>query len=414
MTAVGDVPASPAGATTATGPVVTTSTDPVVVGDGTTAASRARSRWHRARWPLAVLTMIVAVGVFTALVQPRTSQVPLAPDNPQPAGARAAAQILGDQGVDVTLVRTSAEAVARARAGTTLLITTTYLLSDEQVAELAATEADLVLTAPDWWALDALTDGSVDTADTTASTALPAGCDDPDAQAAEEIRSTGYGLTALAPDVVICFTTYPGTGAYAAWDGGDRRVVAVDDATLLTNERLTEDGNAALVLRMLGHHEQLTWYIPTFGDAGAAPTSPAFTELLPDWALPVAAQLMLVVLALALWRGRAFGRIVTEPLPVTVRAAETTRGRGRLYRRSRSRGHAAAALRAGTARRVAARIGLPRTAGAPEVIDATARATGHSTEQVAGLLYGPPPTDDDGLLQLARQLDELESEVHRT
>src|SRR5665647_2284492 len=99
---------------------------------------------------------------------------------------------------------------------------------------------------------------------------------------------------------------------------------------------------------------------------------------------------------------------------VTVRAAETTLGRGRLYRRARSRGHAGAALRAGTARRAAARVGLPRSAGATDVIDALARATGRPIEQVAGLLYGPPPTDDAGLLQLARQLDELESEVHRT
>ena len=35
-------------------------------------------------------------------------------------------------------------------------------------------------------------------------------------------------------------------------------------------------------------------------------------------------------------------------------------------------------------------------------------------EEVAGLLYGPPPKDDAGLAQLARRLDELESEVHRS
>ena len=91
-----------------------------------------------------------------------------------------------------------------------------------------------------------------------------------------------------------------------------------------------------------------------------------------------------------------------------------TRGRGRLYRRSRSYGHAAAALRAGTATRAAARVGLPRTAGALAVIDALARATGRSSDEVAALLYGPPPTDDVGLAQLARRLDELESEVHRS
>ena len=35
-------------------------------------------------------------------------------------------------------------------------------------------------------------------------------------------------------------------------------------------------------------------------------------------------------------------------------------------------------------------------------------------EQIEALLYGPPPTDDNGLAQLARDLDHLESEVHRS
>ena len=56
---------------------------------------------------------------------------------------------------------------------------------------------------------------------------------------------------------------------------------------------------------------------------------------------------------------------------------------------------------------------LPRSAGAVAVIEALAGATGRSTDHVAALLYGPPPTDDAGLTDLARRLDDLESEVHR-
>jgi hypothetical protein len=108
------------------------------------------------------------------------------------------------------------------------------------------------------------------------------------------------------------------------------------------------------------------------------------------------------------------GRVVAEPLPVTVRAAETSRGRGRLYRRARARGHAAAALRAGTARRCAVRLGLPRSATGPAVINALTESTGRSATEIGGLLYGPPPTTDDELGHLTRALEELESEVHRT
>ncbi len=128
----------------------------------------------------------------------------------------------------------------------------------------------------------------------------------------------------------------------------------------------------------------------------------------------LALQLLLVAVVAALWRGRRLGRLVTEQLPVVVRAGETTRGRGRLYRRARSYGHAAAALRAGTAARSAARLGLPRSAPAPAVIDAVARAASRAPQDVEALLYGPPPTDDRGLARLARDLDHLESEVHRT
>jgi len=135
---------------------------------------------------------------------------------------------------------------------------------------------------------------------------------------------------------------------------------------------------------------------------------------LPPWLGPLLAQLAVLTGVLAWWRARRLGRLVTEPLPVTVRASETTLGRGRLYRRARSRGHAAAALRAGAASRMALRVGLPRSAGATAVIDGVAGATHRTTADVAALIYGPPPSDDANLLRLAGQLDKLESEVRRS
>ncbi len=145
------------------------------------------------------------------------------------------------------------------------------------------------------------------------------------------------------------------------------------------------------------------------GDGGASPT-----DLLPPWATVLGFQALIVALTAALWRGRRLGPVLAERLPVVVPAAETVRGRGRLYRRSRSYGHAAAALRAGTATRLATRLGLPRSADAPATIDAVARATGTPADEVARLLYGPPPADDAGLALLADELDILESEVHRS
>ena len=88
-------------------PVVTV--HEAVVGDGTSARSRSARRWRRARWPLALLALVVVAGILSALPEPRTSTLTLAPDNPGPLGARAAAQILGREGVDVRYVRDIAD-----------------------------------------------------------------------------------------------------------------------------------------------------------------------------------------------------------------------------------------------------------------------------------------------------------------
>ncbi|MNW56635.1 hypothetical protein D3C74_343630 [compost metagenome] len=151
--------------------------------------------------------------------------------------------------------------------------------------------------------------------------------------------------------------------------------------------------------------------MPSLTDDTISEDVGAGTGALPPWVTVVLVQLLVVAFFAALWRGRRLGRLVTEDLPVVVRASETTRGRGRLYRRSRSRGHAAAGLRAHSADRMASRLGLPRSAAAPALIDAIVRATHRPAEQVAHLLYGPPPADDAALLELARHLDQLESEV---
>jgi len=169
------------------------------------------------------------------------------------------------------------------------------------------------------------------------------------------------------------------------------------------------------VLRALGRHQLLVWYIPSSEDlAPIQSDAPPAGDLVPPVVRVLALQLLLVAAFAAFWRGRRLGRIVTERMPVVVRSGETTRGRGRLYRRARSYGHAAAALRAGAAARSTTRLGLPRSAPPPVVIDALARATGRPRPQIEGLLYGPPPTNDLGLAQLARDLDHLESEVHRS
>lgn len=402
-----------------TAPAPTALPDGTVLGDGTTARSRAGRRWRRSRWVLAVVG-VLAIGVLAAVLPaPVRSTIPLAPDNPQPNGARALAEVLGDQGVSVRYVRTTAAAVDAAGPGTTLLVTSDWLLSDGQIDAVAGTGADLVLLDPSGIAAERLLPGLTTAWTGTATDALlePA-CQDPDAVAAGAVVASGAGFVADGGDLpagtALCYPL-PGTDAvlYAAADVDGHRVVLLGDAALVTNAGIAQEGNAALALRALGRHDDLVWYVPTASDAGDGGGA-GLGDLLPPVVPLLLGQVIVVVLALALWRGRRLGRVVVEQLPVVVRAAETTRGRGRLYRTSRSAGHAAAALRAGTADRLARRLGLARSADAPAVIDAVARAAGRDPVEVRDLLYGPPPPSDAGLDLLARRLDQLESEVHPT
>ena len=126
-------------------------------------------------------------------------------------------------------------------------------------------------------------------------------------------------------------------------------------------------------------------------------------------------------LGLVLWRGRRFGRLVPEPLPVVVRAVETTESRGRLYRRARDASRAGATLQQATRVRLADYLGLPRpgpsisSRGADQaLVSAVSAATGRPVGEVGALLLGPPPTQDDHLLGLAAELAALEKEVRRS
>ncbi|MEP7766053.1 DUF4350 domain-containing protein [Sanguibacter sp. 25GB23B1] len=404
----------------------------------TTAAGVVRARLQSWRWPIAgVLALLLSVAV-TALLTPERSAVRFAPDSPEPDGGQALAQVLEDQGVDVTSTTSVAEAIGAAGPGTTLLVANDYGMTDDVARSLLETGATIALVAPG----DALLAAA--TAEVTHARRSPdpaptvARCTDPDARAAGSITSLGTGFEAAAePDdapstsggAVLCFTSEAGASHYAVFpsqvvptstDGAGTTagsevtapvVRALDDAGPLTNEQITTEGNAAIGLRMLGHEERLVWLIPE--RPVAALEGGGIGDLLPPWAGALLAQLAVIALVCALWRGRRLGPLVAEDLPVTVPSSETALGRGRLYRRARAWGHAAAALRAGAAHRMATRLGVPRSAGAPTVIDAITRATHRPSAQVAGLLYGPPPADDADLARLAIELDQLESEVHR-
>lgn len=438
-------PAAPSAWAPSSATVTTASATIVAVrGDGTTGTSRIMARLRSWRWPAAGLGAALLAGAILVSLATEQSTVPFAPDNPSPAGGMALAQVLEQQGVEIVYTTSVAEAVGASGPGSTLLIANDYGMPDDDVASLLETGSNIVLVAPGPALLAAATTEVRHAGATPTGAAHPAQCLDPDAQAAGSITSSGAGFRRAvgpesgalpwSPTADLCFSdpaeaTSPSahyavflldsaarmqveTGRLnAAEPSGASFARALDDDTPLTNVSVTDVGNAALGLRMLGQSERLVWLLPERPQAMS--TGGGLMAMLPPWTAAVGAQLLLLALVTALWRGRRLGPLATEGLPVVVQASETTRGRGRLYRRSRSHGHAGAALRARTTDRMATRLGVPRSAGADAVIDAVSRASHRPAQQVGALLYGPPPASDVELTRLATDLDQLESEVHR-
>jgi hypothetical protein len=231
---------------------------------------------------------------------------------------------------------------------------------------------------------------------------------EPGCELAEAVRAGSVrlgGEYAGGPPDTTC---YDGALVVTTLEDG-QRLVLLGSSDPFTNRYLDEDGNAALAVGLLDHHPDLIWYRPV-AETDATEARP-LSELLPGWVQPVAWQLFIAALVAVWWRSRRMGRVVTEPLPVIVRAAETTEGRARLYRRGRARGHAAATLREAAAVRLRQRLGLPVDAGVAALSEGLAARTGRSVSDVATLLGGPEPPDDAALVRLADELDALEMEV---
>ena len=331
----------------------------------------------------------------------------LDPEGRGPAGAQALAQLLRQQGVEVTVVRDRAAAAALLDPDTTLVTTEPFALSDEAVEDLLAGARSAVVLSPGSRTLRLL--GVGEQAGNGTGTTDP-GCALPEFARVGAIAPGG--LYTAAGGVTSCFESGDGAAVLVSERDGQRRAV-FDGARLLSNEHLAEDGNAALGLALLGQQGKVVWYVPSFDDTDQEGADPEATlsSLTPAWVTPVIVLLMVTAVVAAIWRGRRFGPLVTESLPVMVRASETMQGRARLTAKAADARHAAVAMREGTAVRLAARLGLALGAAPETVADAAADRVRASRSSVRDLLTGPLPATDPELVAFARRLAALETAV---
>ncbi|KRB76852.1 hypothetical protein ASE01_08760 [Nocardioides sp. Root190] len=374
-------------------------------------------------WLLIGIALLLALGVAVWTTNgSERYPTPLDPRNPGPEGAQALAEVLEDEGVDVEVVR-SAEVFDETAIDdrTTVLVTATDGLSPSTLERMrnSATAGRIVLVDPAYALVREINK------DLQAITVFP------DALDAECTGSPGLDgfdgldglrlevdqLTVLSDDGAggpldgaACFAASGGS-ALAEVSGENLVLFGAGDA--LGNDQVTRADNAAIALRLAGGTDRLVWYVPDPTDA-EADEAVAISSLLPRWIGPGLWLTALALVALVLWRARRLGPLSTEPLPVVVRAVETARSRGRMYRRSGDREHVARSLRRAARNDLAARLRLDRRAEPAAVVEAAARHLGVAAEPLDTLLNDHrPPASDQDLVRLAEELARLRREVRR-
>ncbi|SBT54764.1 DUF4350 domain-containing protein [Micromonospora narathiwatensis] len=405
------------------------------------APARARRRVHRLLIPLGLaVLLIVATLVFHAVDQPdATDRGFLSPAATGDDGGSRLAEALRAQGVTVRRETDIRQALRAAQAGpATLFVPAPDLVHPGTVAALANLPpgSRLVLVDPSRWLLAGL-----DVPLTPAERRWATRATSPDADGRRCPLAEADRAGTAAADRQR-YATRGSATADRCYSGGLVRVrwrtelVVIGTSDPFRNDRIDEWGNRALATGLLGGDRPLVWLdlpgaTPAPGgpgwspgtDGDGRPTRPSqrpddradspqhqdnpLWDAFPTWFWALLVQLALAGLLVMLWRARRLGPPVPEPLPVTVRSAETVLGRARLYRRAGARGPAAETLRAAALARLRPRLNLPADTPPAEVAALVAEYAGEDVERVGELLHGAEPTTDQELLELARDLDAL-------
>lgn len=411
-----------------------------------------------------VLALAALTGIAHAVQQPDpTDSSFLSPTSDAGDGARLLADGLTGSGVQVEVQTTSAGVLSAASSGpdATVFVTAPELISPYYLQRLAALPSRfrVVLVAPSPRELGAAgLDVRVGGPRWTAAAPEP-GCAADFATAAGPAAAQRRVYDAVGyDDPVRCYAD--GLVEFATLGAEVTLVGAVDP---FRNDRADEHGNRALAVGLLARSPRVIWLdlhrrepAPTvsptpepepepdpwsteepspwdegdYGDGTGAPNDsedgpqrndPGGTEarggssgggnpLAQAFPPAVWATLVLLVLAgiaLAAASARRLGAPVVEPLPVRVRAAETVRGLGGLYRRARARGSSLATLQAAARARLAEHYGLPPDSPVDRVAEHVAAQTGQPVAEVWHVLGGGVEDSDEELARAAMTVQNL-------
>jgi hypothetical protein len=365
--------------------------------------------------------VVIGIIVILLLAPAAKSNTYLDPAGTDVSGTKALADILGERGFQVTSVYSPADALAAigapprgARPAVTLVITTPDLLTAAQRAQLSRADADVFLVQPGTVSLKALAP-AITVANPNAPFGIPV---DPKCHVAGA-RLAGSAdtgeITYHSPSYATGYYPVDGNPSVVRYFRAGRTITVLGSGLPLSNGWLALEGNAALVLNLLNAHRAIVWLTPEPKIATPPPPASgrkhAGPSLIPGAAWLVVLQLCVALALAAAWRARRFGPLISEQLPVVVRASETVEGHARLYQSRRARDRAARALRDDMLGRTLPALGLVASTPADAVADGIASRSRRTRQEILAIVYGPAPATDADLVRLAGDLDELERQV---
>lgn len=410
-------------------------------------------RWLKAALPPALAAgLVVTTLVMHSVQQPDPSEPSfLSPVSDADDGAAQLAGALTRQGVPIERRTSTPEAIAAATSirGATLFIPAPEMVRPEYLDDLRIIPPStrVVLVAPDRSAM-ASVGAYVPQAGPRWTAAAPGpGCDEPFATGPAAVAR--YRYAPAAAQTLRCYD-----GAVVEMDTGGPLVTLVGASDPFRNDRQGEWDNAAFAAGLLGRGGRVVWLdlherekpppadpVPGEGDPydedeGEGPPGdsgegdgdgrgegegqqpqpqsqqedePSLTDAFPPSFWAAALLLALALLAFAAASARRLGAPVAEPLPARVRAAETVRGLGGLYRRAGARDASLSTVQAAAVRRLAAHFGV-----APELDPVCARVAAHlgaQPHEVRAVLGGPAEDTDEDLAAQAAAVQRLVRDI---
>jgi hypothetical protein len=380
--------------------------------DGDVLTPRVRTRLRRSVFwiVIAAFGLLVVAAVYSLVGVRSPGAPPLDPTSAKPDGGKAVVEVLRSEGVDVVTAESVVEATAALDAtgdiGATLLVVDNVYLDPARLVELRERAGRLVVVAPSFQTLQELAP-DVRLAGVAPGDGVVADCGEDVAERSE--RATVENTYRIDGDAAGCFPVESDRFGVVTVPG-ETPVTIVGSPAVFANGTITNHGNAALALGLLGPTADLVWYVPGLADV-EADAPPTIGELTPGWVVPSLLLVLVATVAAGVWRGRRFGPLVVEPLPVTVRAGETMDGRARLYQRTSARLRALDALRIGSIERIASLLALSRHADVDAVAAAAAALTGRAPTDVRAVLVDAVPRSDADLLALSDALTTLETQI---